>query len=87
MARRWEYISMLIVWSILYGNSVCHVVSWLLVGYYSLEKRLRPFIENTNLIGTMAKSASKPVVDPNLLELDQIAETELQRLQKQVNLL
>lgn len=32
----------------------------------------------------MAKSASKPVVDPSLLEMDQIAETELQRLQKQV---
>lgn len=34
----------------------------------------------------MAKSTAKPVVDPNLLELDQIAETELQRLQKTVNL-
>lgn len=32
----------------------------------------------------MAKSATKPVVDPNVLEMDQIAETELQRLQKQV---
>lgn len=32
----------------------------------------------------MAKSAAKPPVDPNVLEMDQIAETELQRLQKQV---
>lgn len=32
----------------------------------------------------MAKPASKSAVDPNVLEMDQIAETELQRLQKQV---
>ncbi|KAJ6635259.1 Coiled-coil domain-containing protein 63 [Pseudolycoriella hygida] len=32
----------------------------------------------------MAKAASKSAIDPNVLEMDQIAETELQRLQKQL---